>query len=166
MSTGMSPHQHSGGSPYPPHSRVEPVAMDPHRAMGGLDPHRAMGGLDPHRAMGGLDPHRAMGGLDPHRAMGGLDPHRAMGGLPVDPRFPPVSGQQVGPPPTVRQIPVSVPSPPRLSRPPEAGSTNWVAPGDVVNTNAPEVACPLCGRNDFATVTDLEIHCARCTGPS
>ena len=38
----------------------------------------------------------------------------------------------------------------------------WVAPGEVVNENRPQEACPICGRQDFPTVTDLEIHSARC----
>ena len=40
----------------------------------------------------------------------------------------------------------------------------WVAPGEVVNNTRPNIGCPICGRRDFATVTDLEIHCAQCTG--
>jgi chromosome segregation ATPase len=129
MPTGMSPRQHSGGSPYPPNSRVDPVLMDPHRP-----------------------------------PMGGGIP-------PPEPRFgpmPPVSAQQMGGPHgpgamrPMGPAPVSAASQLRPTRTSEG--QNWVAPGDVVNTNAPEVACPLCGRNDFATVTDLEIHCARCTG--
>ena len=64
----------------------------------------------------------------------------------------------------MRQIPVSTPGSARPPRTSEGNSAAWVAPGDIVNTNAPEEACPLCGRNDFATVTDLEIHCARCSG--
>lgn len=75
-----------------------------------------------------------------------------------------VTGAQLG---GIRQVPVSRPvvseplQPPRPARAPEG--SNWVAPGDIVNTSRPEVACPLCGRNDFATQTDLEIHCAQCT---
>lgn len=69
----------------------------------------------------------------------------------------------------MRQIPVSSsPGPPQPMRVPEGGGGGgvWIAPGDIVNPNRPEEACPLCGRNDFQTVTDLEIHCARCTGPT
>lgn len=87
------------------------------------------------------------------------DPHVRTGG--------PVGGAQPG---GMRQVPVSRPMvapvhtepvPPRLGHNSEGSA--WVAPGDIVNPNRPEEACPLCNRNDFATVTDLEIHSARCT---
>ena len=124
--TGMSPRQHSGGSPYPPNSRVDPVIMDPHRP-----------------PVGGGPPEQRFVQVHPFSAAQIGPPHGAGGVRPAPP--------------------VSVVSPPRPAH--TSDGQNWVAPGDFVNTSAPEVACPLCGRNDFATVTDLEIHCARCTGP-
>ena len=35
-------------------------------------------------------------------------------------------------------------------------------PGDVQNTAKPTQSCPLCGKNDFTTQTELELHCAKC----
>ena len=84
---------------------------------------------------------------------------RVSGGhAPLDGRLGgPGTGTQSSP----RPMPVSGPSAARLGG---GGGGKWVAPGDIVNHNRPEEACPLCGRDDFPTVTDLEIHCARCTG--
>ena len=84
-----------------------------------------------------------------------MDPHARPGGQ--------VGGAQPGGMRPVSPMPTD-PGPPRPIRSSEGGGT-WIAPGDRVNQNRPEEACPLCGRNDFATVTDLEIHCAQCTGP-
>ena len=38
----------------------------------------------------------------------------------------------------------------------------YVAPGEVFNEAPPSMACPLCGKSDFKTQTDLELHCAQC----
>ena len=74
-----------------------------------------------------------------------------------------VGGMPSAQPPT-RVSPRNEPPPHRLpERAEPARDQQWVAPGEVVNENKPEIGCPICGRNDFATVTDLEIHCARCT---
>lgn len=35
-------------------------------------------------------------------------------------------------------------------------------PGEVPNTAPPTMACPLCGKDDFKTQTDLELHSAQC----
>ena len=37
-----------------------------------------------------------------------------------------------------------------------------VLPGDIPNLAKPSMICPLCGRADFATQTELEMHCAKC----
>ena len=168
----MVPHQRSGGPQYPPRTEVMP--MDPHTRVGGIamDPHTRVGGvpMDPHtRIAGGPGDVRVAGGagvpMDPHTRAGGIDP-RVGGGHIV----PDTHGRPGGPGPgphSPRQVPISAPGPPppRPIRAADQGGGNWVAPGDIVNRNRPEEACPLCGRNDFPTVTDLEIHCARCTGP-
>ena len=110
------------------------VQMDPHARAGGQMGGGQMGGGQ----MGGG---QMGGGQMGGGQMGGAQP----GGM-----------RPVSPMPTD-------PGPPRPIRSSEGGGT-WIAPGDRVNPNRPEEACPLCGRNDFATVTDLEIHCAQCTG--
>ena len=51
----------------------------------------------------------------------------------------------------------------QAAREPPLVMDGWVAPGEVVNENRPIEACPICGRQDFTTVTDLEIHSAQCT---
>lgn len=133
----MGPHQRAGG---PPHN----IPMGLHSGAGHNIP------IVPHSRAEGMP-------MDPHSG-GSMAPDLQMrpGGL--------VSGAQLG---GVRPVPVSRPVVSSVHTepipPPRADGSNWVAPGDVVNTSRPEVACPLCGRNDFATQTDLEIHCAQCT---
>ena len=39
----------------------------------------------------------------------------------------------------------------------------YKAPGEIIDENPPAMACPLCGKCDFKTQTDLELHSAQCT---
>ena len=39
----------------------------------------------------------------------------------------------------------------------------WVAPGEVIDPTRPTESCPICGKADFKTQTDLEVHCAQCS---
>ena len=68
------------------------------------------------------------------------------------------------PPPPGRRLtknPHNVPvAHPRKSSEPRKNV--WVAPGEILNTDHPKEACPICGRSDFITVTDLELHSALC----
>ena len=158
----MAPHPRPGGPPQmPPNPRaVGPPQMAPHpRAVGPpqMAPHPRASGPSHNIPMA---PHSRSEGMP-------MDPHSGVTGGPMapDPQMRPgglVTGAQLGGiRPLVSHPVVSEPLQPlRPARAPEG--SNWVAPGDVVNTSRPEVACPLCGRNDFATQTDLEIHCARC----
>lgn len=140
-----------------------PVVSQPPGNVAGMAPggHMPMG---PHQRAGG-PLHNILGPT--HSGAGHnipMAPHSRAEGMPIDPQMRPgglVSGAQLG---GIRQIPVVSSVHTEPIPPPRAhDGTNWVAPGDVVNTSRPEVACPLCGRNDFATQTDLEIHCAQCT---
>ena len=49
---------------------------------------------------------------------------------------------------------------------PPLGATGlrYMAPGEIIDENPPAMACPLCGKADFKTQTDLELHSAQCTG--
>ena len=35
-------------------------------------------------------------------------------------------------------------------------------PGDIDNPAPPTMACPICGRDNFKTQTELEVHSAQC----
>ncbi len=84
-----------------------------------------------------------------------MDPPRAVGGrLPDPPRAGGVGGR--------------LPEPPRAGiTPPRGdggggGGGGLILPGDIENPGPPTMACPICGKDNFKTQTDLEMHSAQC----
>ena len=88
-----------------------------------------------------------------------MDPPRAGG------REPPRGGSGSG------GIGGRYPEPPRAGvTPPTRGDGGGggggggpiLAPGDIDNPAPPTMACPICGKDNFKTQTELEMHSAQC----